>query len=190
MRTQNIILTGFMGTGKTTVGRLLADELGYAFVDTDKLIAQRAGKPVSVIFAEDGEPVFRDWEAQIAAELAQEQRLVLATGGGLMLSERNAETLQKSGIVFCLTANPKEIVKRVQQSGHRPLLDVADPQERVEALLAERQAIYERYPQINTSGRPPQKVVKEILKSWEEMAPTAVETKGDVRPVASEEADD
>ncbi|MCA9979374.1 MAG: shikimate kinase [Anaerolineales bacterium] len=165
MTNQNIILTGFMGTGKTTVGRLLAAELGYVFVDTDKLIAQRAGKPVSVIFAEDGEAVFRDWEAQIATELAQERRLVIATGGGLMLSERNADTLQEHGVVFCLTAKPKEIVKRVKQSGHRPLLDVDDPQERVEALLAEREATYRRYPQMNTSGRAPQKVVKEIVKA-------------------------
>ena len=175
MSTQNIILTGFMGTGKTTVGRLLAAELGYAFVDTDKLIAQRAGKPVSVIFAEDGEAVFRDWEAQIAAELAHEQRLVLATGGGLMLSERNADTLQESGIVFCLTAKSKEIVKRVKQSGHRPLLDVDNPQERVEALLAEREAIYSHYPQIDTNGRAPEKVVKEILKALEQEAGDATE---------------
>lgn len=164
-----------MGTGKTTVGRLLAAELGYAFVDTDKLIAQRAGKPVSVIFKEDGEDVFRDWESQMATELAQEQRLVIATGGGLMLSERNADALQKTGVVFCLTAKPKDIVKRVQSSGHRPLLDVDDPQRRVEDLLAERDPVYSRYPQIETSGRSPQKVVNEIMNSWTDMTSAADE---------------
>jgi shikimate kinase len=169
MTTHNIILTGFMGTGKTTVGRILAAALGYAFVDTDKLIAQRAGKPVPLIFAEDGEAVFRDWEGQIASELAQEQRLVIATGGGLMLSERNAEALQATGPVFCLTAKPKEILKRVQQSGHRPLLDGENPQQKIEALLAEREPVYSRYTQVSTSGRAPQKVAQEILKTAQQI---------------------
>lgn len=164
-RTRNIILTGFMGTGKSAVGRLLAAEIGYAMVDTDQLIAQRAGKPVTAIFSEDGEDVFRSWENQVTKELARERRLVIATGGGLMVNDRNAEALEKTGDVFCLTAKPKDILKRVKKSEvNRPLLNVDNPAERIEQLLAERAEVYGRYPQINTSGRSPKRVVKELLK--------------------------
>lgn len=160
----NVILTGFMGTGKSTVGRLLAAELGYAVVDTDRIIAQRAGKPISIIFAQDGEDIFRDWESQVTKELAREKRLVIATGGGLMVSERNASLLERSGQVFCLTAQPKDILKRVKKSGeYRPLLDVDDPAGRIEQLLNQRESVYGRYTQIDTSGRSPKRVVKDIL---------------------------
>lgn len=162
----NIILTGFMGTGKSTVGRVLAQGLGYVFVDTDNLVAQRAGKPVSLIFAEDGERTFRDWEASITEELVTHRGLVIATGGGLFTSERNAEMLADTGRVFCLVAKPKDILKRIQASGeHRPLLDAENPQQRLEELLAERAPIYEnkKYTQIDTSGKKPDGVVKAIL---------------------------
>ena len=161
---QNIVLTGFMGTGKSTVGRVLANELGYAFVDTDKLIAQRAGKPVHLIFKEDGEAVFRDWESQLAAELAQQTKLVIATGGGMLVSERNAEMMQETGHIFCLVASAREILARVKQSGNRPLLDTDDPLAKIKELLDERAAAYGRFTQIKTSRRPPQRVAKEILK--------------------------
>jgi shikimate kinase len=161
---KNIILTGFMGTGKSTVGRVLAQLLGYVFVDTDNLVAQRAGKPVSLIFAEDGERTFREWEASITEELVPHRGLVIATGGGLFTSERNAEMLEGTGPVFCLAAKPKEILKRIKASGeHRPLLDAENPQQRLEELLAERAPIYEKYEQIDTSGKSPDRVAKAIL---------------------------
>lgn len=162
----NIILTGFMGTGKSTVGRALAQELGYVFVDTDNLVAQRAGKPVTLIFAEDGERTFRDWEASVTEDLVTHRGLVIATGGGLFTSERNAEMLEATGPVFCLAAKPKELLKRIQASGeHRPLLDAENPLQRLEELLAERDPIYkkDKYTQIDTSGKKPAGVVKAIL---------------------------
>lgn len=162
---QNVVLTGFMGTGKTTVGRFLAAELGYALVDTDKLIAQRAGKPIHLIFKEDGEAVFRDWEAQLAAELTRQKQLVIATGGGMLVSERNAEIMQEAADIFCLTASPREILSRVKLSGNRPLLDTPKPLERIKELLAEREAAYGRFTQIKTSLKKPQRIAKEIVKA-------------------------
>lgn len=170
MDKQNVVLTGFMGTGKSTVGRFLAAELGYVLVDTDKLIAQRAGKPVHLIFKENGEETFRDLESQLATELARQQGLIIATGGGMLVSERNAELLQETGDVFCLTASPREILGRVKQSGYRPLLDAPKPLERIKELLAERADAYGRFPQIKTSRKPPQRVAKEIIKQLKKAA--------------------
>ena len=99
----NIILTGFMGTGKTTVGRLLAERLGREFVDTDDLIVARAGRPIADIFNDDGETRFREWEAQVAGELAGRRGLVIATGGRLMLDPDNAAALGATGPVLCLS---------------------------------------------------------------------------------------
>lgn len=163
MNTQNIILTGFMGTGKSTIGRLLATNIGYIFVDTDVLIAQRLGKPVHLIFEEDGEEIFRDTEAQIAEELSRYQQMVIATGGGLMVNERNADMLEKTGTVYCLTATAEEILKRVKSSGEtRPLLETDDPAARIQDLLAQRETAYNRFTQISTSRRSPQKIAQEI----------------------------
>ncbi len=106
----NIILTGFMGTGKSTVGRLLAGRMGREFVDTDDLIAQRDGRSIADIFNDDGETHFRDLEAQVAAELAERRGLVIATGGRLMLDPDNAAALGATGPVFCLSAEPAVIV--------------------------------------------------------------------------------
>lgn len=165
-RTKNIVLTGFMGTGKSTIGRLLAAALGYAVVDTNQLIAQRAGKPIHLIFSEDGEDIFRDWEAQVTKELAREKRLVVATGSEIMLNDRNADALEKSSYVFCLTAKPRDILRRIKKNGEvQPLLVNDYSTDRIEQLLAERAAVYNRYPQINTSGRSPKRVLKELLKA-------------------------
>lgn len=159
--TINIVLTGFMGTGKTTVGHLLAARLGYAFVDTDEMIVQRDGRPIPTIFAEEGEAYFRGLETAVSLELSTQSDLVIATGGRLMLDPINAEVLERNGRVFCLTASPEEIVARVGGGG-RPLLDVPDPAVRIRELLAERAAGYGRYPQIDTTGKTADEVVAEI----------------------------
>ncbi len=148
----NIVLTGFMGTGKTTVGRLLAEQLGYEFVDTDQLIEERHGK-IAEIFRLRGEQAFRQIERELAAELAARDRLVISTGGRLMLDPHNVASLSRNGRVFCLVATPDEIFDRVtkDESGvERPLLSVADPRQRIVELLAERSPAYRRFAQLTT----------------------------------------
>ena len=167
----SVILTGFMGTGKTTVGRLLAARTGRTFVDTDEIIEQRAGKTIARIFAEDGADAFRRMEREIAKELAGRQGLVIGTGGRLMLDPQNEAALGPENVVMCLTAQPEEIVERLDDDAvRRPLLEVAEPAARVKALLTERAAKYERFPQVSTSGRPPKEVVAEIVGRFPEVA--------------------
>lgn len=161
----NIILTGFMGTGKTTVGLLLAKKLHYRFVDTDQLIEQRSGMTVHEVFRTRGEQVFRDMEAETARELGGVEGVVISTGGRLMLDPANAQALAAKGRVFCLVATPEEILRRVsaEKGGKRPLLDTANPLARVVELLEERRGGYAQFTQITTSGRSPQQIVRQIL---------------------------
>ncbi len=167
----NIILTGFMGTGKSTVGPLLAAATGRTFVDTDSLIAARAGKSVAAIFAEDGEPGFRAWERGVAGELSQQDNLVVATGGGMLLDEDNRRLLEASGRVICLTAPVEAIVARLTDDpAARPLLTGDDPARQVAALLATRAPLYDHFPQIDTGGRTPERVLEEILDLLAEVA--------------------
>jgi shikimate kinase / 3-dehydroquinate synthase len=163
MNRHNVVLTGFMGTGKSTVGRLLAAWLGYAFVDTDELIVVRNGRSISDIFRESGEAAFRQMEAAIAQELSGQAGLVIATGGRLMLDEANAAALLENGRAFCLTAEPEEIIARLDGDERRPLLDVPDPAAQIRRLLAARAAAYGRFPQITTSGKAPEQVAEEIF---------------------------
>lgn len=167
MERRNVVLTGFMGTGKTTVGRLLAARLDYGFVDTDEWIVEKDGRAIADIFREDGEAAFREMEYAAAQALARRSGLVIATGGRLMLDERNAALLAARGDVFCLTAVPEEIVARVlAEEGKRPLLAGPDPEEKVAALLAERAEGYGRFPQISTSGKTAVQVADEI---WQQV---------------------
>ena len=151
---RNIVLTGFMGTGKTTVGRLLADRIGYEFIDTDQLIEQRHGT-IAEIFRSRGEDAFRQIEGDLAAELGDRQGLVISTGGRLMLDPRNVASLSRNGRVFCLVATPDEILDRIVKDGagtERPLLSVPDPRQRIVELLAERGAGYRRFAQLTTDA--------------------------------------
>ncbi len=152
-----------MGTGKTTVGQLLAQRLQRPFLDTDALIVARDGRAIADIFAQDGEAAFRAWERIVALELAQQQGLVIATGGRLMLDEDNAEALAASGLVFCLTAVPETILARVQDDSKRPLLNVPNPAERIAVLLEMRREEYGRFPQISTDGKTAEQVAEEIM---------------------------
>ncbi len=161
---ENIIMTGFMGTGKTTVGKLLAGELGYTFVDTDELIVSRHGKSIAEIFREKGELEFRRIESEVAKELAKEKGLVISTGGRMMLDPVNADELEKSGRVFCLIATPEEIIDRVHsdETVERPLLQVSNPIERVVELLDQRKEGYNRFAQMVTSEKSPIEVMKNL----------------------------
>ena len=134
----NIILTGFMGTGKTAVGREVAARLGRPFVDLDDLIVQRAGKSIPEIFAQDGEPAFRALEAAICGEMAAPAGLVIATGGGAVVNPANREALAAGGTVICLEADLDTILQRVGRGDDRPMLAGPDRVARIRELLAAR----------------------------------------------------
>jgi shikimate kinase / 3-dehydroquinate synthase len=137
----NIVLIGFMGTGKTVVGRRIAERLGRSFVDTDTIIEARAGRTIARIFAEDGEPAFRGLEAAAVAEAGASHSAVIATGGGVPLRPDNMRRLRRRGVIVALTASPRAILARVGGGADRPLLG-ADPEAAVRRLLAERDAAY------------------------------------------------
>jgi shikimate kinase len=168
MAMRNVILTGFMGTGKSTVGRLLAARLGYRFVDTDEWIVAQDGRSIPTIFAQSGESAFRRWEVQAAQTLAAERELVIATGGGLLLNPANVAALSATGSIICLTARPETIWQRLEGDGtERPLLNHAHPAQRIHELLVERAAAYGRFTQIATDDRTPEQIVKQILQHLE-----------------------
>jgi len=160
----NLILTGFMGTGKTTVGRIVAERLGFEFIDTDALIEDRHG-PIATIFAEQGEPAFRAIERELASELGQRGGLIISTGGAMMLDGANVEALSGTGTICCLVADAEEIHRRVTADAgrvERPLLTVPDPRARIEELLAERAAGYRSFHQVDTTGRTPEDLATEV----------------------------
>ena len=165
MSDRNIILTGFMGTGKSTLGRLLAERLQYRFIDTDVEIESRNGCSVATIFKEQGEAAFRTMESELVAELAQRRRLVIATGGGLVMNPANVERLSASGTIICLTAETGEILERVaRQADVRPLLQESDPRARVNELLRQREPVYAQFAQLSTTGRSPDSLVSTLLE--------------------------
>ena len=161
---RNLVLTGFMGTGKTTVGRILAERLGLEFVDTDELIESRAG-PIPEIFERDGEDAFRELERSVARELGGRNGLVIATGGRMMLDPECKACLEPVSDVVCLTAGPDTVVERVTGPGAvpRPLLDAPDAPARVRELLAERAEGYGRFASVDTEGRNPDEVVDAVM---------------------------
>ena len=140
---ENIVLVGFMGSGKSTVGRMLARRLRFRFLDTDKLVEERAGMKISGIFAQHGEAHFRERETAVLQSLDGVRRHILATGGGIVTVPGNIPLLRSLGLVVLLTADPEEIYRRVSRNADRPLLQVEDPRKRVLDLMAERQPLYE-----------------------------------------------
>lgn len=161
----NIILTGFMATGKTTVARHIARLAGRQFVDTDAEIVRRQGMEIGEIFSTLGEPAFRRMEADLALALAGKNRQVIATGGRMMLDPANREVLEKSGVVFCLSAPPEVIMARVQadRENIRPLLAEDGGLDRLLELMAERRKGYARFVQVDTTEKTPEAVAEEIM---------------------------
>ncbi len=153
-----------MGTGKTSVGRLLARRLGWRFLDLDERIEAVAGKPVPAIFAEDGEHAFRELETEACRGLETSTGLVVATGGGAVLRATNREALLAAGTVVCLEASPETILERVGAGGGRPVLGEGDRAERVRSLLAERADAYAALPyHVDTTGLTAEQVADRIL---------------------------
>src|SRR3990172_10237311 len=138
----NIILTGFMGSGKTAVGKRLAKRLGYTFLDTDLLIEEKTGKSISDIFSKDGEDYFRDIETLILTELTGINDHVIATGGGIVTRKENIRRLRELGFIIWLKASPETIFKRVSTKTHRPLLKVDNPLEQIKRLMSQREQSY------------------------------------------------
>lgn len=167
MTDTNIILTGFMGIGKSTVGKILAKQLGYQFIDTDRLIESRAGRSVAAIFEMLGEPAFRQMETDVARELSEQQGLVIATGGGMLVNPVNQQLLEQRGRIFCLTACEDDIIKRLSSpraQARRPLLHGRDLRQHVRQLMQERMPVYSRFFQIDTSGIGVKEVAEAILR--------------------------
>ena len=160
----NLALVGFMGTGKSSVGRLIAGELGFHFLDTDELIESRAGLRISEIFAREGEPAFRERESRLVAELARENRAVISTGGGLVVNPLNLASLKTHALIVCLWASPELIWQRTRHQSHRPLLNGGDALAKIRQLLAERGPLYRQADVlVNTDMRSVKEVAQQIL---------------------------
>ena len=164
MNKRNIILLGFMGTGKSTVGRLVAGRLGRTFIDMDGEIEARTGKKISQIFAEDGEARFRELEQDLVRELAAKENLVIAGGGGIVLNPRNMGELERTGVLICLTANPDALYRRVAAARHRPLLEGGDKRAKLTALFEKRKPLYDAMKnRIDTSELTTEAVADEVI---------------------------
>jgi shikimate kinase len=165
---ENIALIGFMGTGKSSVGRLVAGHLRFSFVDTDELIEARARKEVSRIFAEEGEARFREYEREIVDELAKRKRTVISTGGGVGANAANLASLKSHALVVCLWASPETIWERVRHQSHRPLLQEANPQAKIRQLLATREASYKQADVLlNTEVRSLKEVATQLMHEFQ-----------------------
>jgi 3-dehydroquinate synthase len=160
----NIILTGFMGTGKTTVGQLLARKLGRKFFDTDQLIEDRQRQSIADIFKHHGEAFFRSLEKELCREIAKESGAVVATGGGMLLDPENRRLLSRSGIVFRLRCAPEVVLSRIGSPRTRPKL-AGNPSAQVKKLMTEREPLYASLPfQIETTGLSEEQVIENIAQ--------------------------
>ena len=161
----NFILIGFMGSGKTEVGKRLAKRLGYTFMDTDLLIEEKTGKSISDIFSKDGELFFRDIETLILTELSGINEHVISTGGGIVTKKENILLLKKTGFIIWLKASPETILKRVGSETHRPLLKVDNPLEKIKKLMSQREQSYsEADLTIDTDGLEVEDIVNNIIR--------------------------
>ncbi len=141
-RPRNLILIGFMGTGKTTIGKRVAKSLGFRFVDTDALIVKKAGKSIPTIFKESGEDAFRALETGVLKDCRDQTDQVISTGGGIVTRPENLEILKSAGYVIWLKASPDVIFERVSRNKNRPLLQTPDPKKTITDLLSHRKDLY------------------------------------------------
>ncbi|MCL4491297.1 MAG: shikimate kinase [Nitrospirae bacterium] len=163
---RNIILTGFMGTGKTEVGKLLSQKLGYVLIDIDSEIEKEQRTAITEIFKQHGEPGFRDIESAVIKRFSDASRAVISTGGGAVLRQENMAGLRKNGVIVCLMATPETIVQRTSSGNDRPLLQVENPLKRIRELLEFRRPYYEKADIIiDTENKSPLEVAEEIIKA-------------------------
>lgn len=165
----NIVLIGFMGCGKTTVGEKLAKELTYAFLDTDAYIENREQKSIREIFEQDGENYFRNVETESLQELIENtQKTIVSSGGGLPLRPENAKLLQKLGFVIYLKVDKETVLRRLEGDTTRPLLQCDDPAKKIEELLEYRDPIYEvgAHMVIQVDHKTVEEIVQEIIRNY------------------------
>ena len=163
----NIALIGFMGTGKSSVGRLVADQLHFTFLDTDDVLIARAGKSITEIFAQEGEAAFREKECALVHELTHRTRTVISTGGGLPANPANLASLKTHALVMCLWASPEKIYERVRGQSHRPLLNDPDALGRIRTLLAAREPFYRQADVlVNTEFRSLREVAHQVIHQF------------------------
>ena len=161
----NIVLVGFMGTGKTSVGQRLARRLGMTYVDTDDIIEQTAGRRITDIFNQHGELYFRELESDAVRKVSRLDNHVISTGGGVVLRAENLEFLKRNGVVFCLMATSEEIWERVKHETHRPLLKAPNPVKKIHKMLKDREAYYALADcMIRTDGVPIERVADKIIE--------------------------
>ncbi len=163
---KNIVLIGFMGTGKSSVGQRLAEKLRMKFIDMDREIEKITGLPVKQIFRQHGEIRFRSEEKLLAQKLGRQSNLVIATGGGVVLYPENIEALGKGGILICLEASPAEILRRIKRKkASRPLIKKGYGEKEIELMLKEREAFYACTDfRINTDNKDPRTIAEEIIQ--------------------------
>ena len=164
---KNIVLVGFMGTGKTSTGKVLAQRLGKAFIDMDSRIEEEYGQTIPQMFETKGEAYFRQCEKEMVKKVAGRANAVISTGGGTIKDAENVALLKQSGLLVCLTAQPEVILERTERKGERPVLDGADEGDRlsaIESLLAEREQFYRQADfAIDTTELSPLQVVERII---------------------------
>jgi len=174
----NIYLVGFMGTGKTTIGRVVAQKLSFELLDSDHEIERVKGKTIPEIFEQEGEPAFREMERAFILNGHPAVRTVVACGGGLVVQPGMLELLSSKGVVICLHASLETILKRTQGNRNRPLLNVEDPMERIRALYTAREPIYRRSGTlILTDGRPLNDIVSHVIRTYRREADDFVRAK-------------
>jgi shikimate kinase len=173
----NLYLVGFMGTGKSTVGRAVAHKLGFLLVDSDAEIERQQGRTIADIFAQEGEPAFRTLERQFVAGGHPAQRAVIACGGGLVIQPGMLDLLKTKGVVVCLHASIETILDRTARHRTRPLLNVDNPDERVRTLYAQREPIYKQCGTvILTDARPLHDIAAHVVRAWRRDAADFVRT--------------
>ena len=166
-RMPNLYLVGFMGVGKSAVGRKVARELRYKFIDSDYQIEKKTGRKIPEIFAEQGEATFRQMEREFVESGHPEEGCVVSCGGGLVIEDGMSDLLKEKGIVVCLFASAETVIERTSRNANRPLLNVDQPEERVRQLLAEREPIYMNAGAcITTEGRTMAEVVRHVVRTY------------------------
>ena len=163
---RNIILVGFMGTGKTTVAKILSGKNNFQLLDMDELIESSENKSISRIFKEEGESYFRGLERILVKKLSQKTKTIISTGGGIILNPKNIIDFSQSGLVVCLTASEKTIFKRIKNDNNRPLL-IDHKENQIKKLLNERRSLYESIPfTIRTDDLTPEKISEKIIEQY------------------------
>ena len=167
----NIVVVGFMGTGKTAVARLLATRLDLKYISTDEVIEDKERRSINEIFRRSGEPYFRAVEKEVVKKVSELDKFVIDAGGGVVLDEENLANFKQNGKLICLEASVDTILERTKRNRHRPLLNVKDPKAKIDELLKKRAPFYAKADfSIDTTELTVENVVEEIIKKINELS--------------------